>query len=61
MPEDSVVSHSFVAHFLVGKTGASTLPVPPTRAVSLFSVLEGVDPSIRSNPCLVAILQEIRL
>jgi hypothetical protein len=57
LPEDPVVSHSL--HTFIHRTftlsweaGASVLPVPPLLEVS-FPVLEGVDPSTRSNACFV--------
>jgi hypothetical protein len=40
---------SFLSLSLAVGAGASTLPAPAVPAVS-FSVSEGIDPSIRSNP-----------
>jgi hypothetical protein len=50
--------HSLLIH--AGEADVSTIPAPLLFLV-FYSVLEGVDPSTRSNPCFVVGRQKIRL
>jgi hypothetical protein len=51
-------SHSMCPHSCRGER---CFYITGSSSIRFFSVSEGVDPSTRSNPCLVVIRQKIRL